>query len=201
MACTVSEVRELLAAEPLLVLPEGTKVLDVAERCRQGTLAFLRGASTWDKAELARWVGRHYRPLTAYVPRETLVAAGSSRRPMRADRVAELTTQAHAWVLGVARSMTSAESDVSFSYAAVYNGWIQRCRDTTGRPGWVPVDRGGLRLTERVLSLLTVDYLVRPADWLGGLAICRTCGAIEFDPAAKASGICWRHRPRVRMAG
>lgn len=64
--------------------------------------------------------------------------------------------------------MTRIPSDVAFTYAAMHDGRIERCCDATGRPGWLPIDRPNMRLTERVLSLVAVDYLAHPAEWLHG---------------------------------
>lgn len=193
MSTTASEIRELLAAEPRRSLPPGVPVLEVAERCRTATLAFLRelepGSRTPSRA-LHQWLAA-YDALVAQVRGER---TQEHARPVRVDRVAESPAVAHAYVLGVVRGMTQPEGDVSFSYAAMHNGWIERCRDETGRPGWAPVARPNMKPSERALSLLAVDYLVRPADWLGALVVCSACDAVEFDPEGRVRGLCREHR-------
>lgn len=158
MARAESHVRELLGAEPSRRLPDGMSVLDVAEGCRLAALAFVLDTPLTARG-LAAWLSGPYR---------ALVGAASDHAPVRSDQVVESALYARAYVAGVMRGMSHVPSDVSFSYAAMHDGWIERCRDATGRPGWLPVDRPRMRLTERVLSLVAVDYLVRPEEWLDG---------------------------------
>jgi hypothetical protein len=158
-----SDIRELLAVAaraPTCCLPRGTSVLDVAEECRRVALDF---TDTLPRPRaFAAWREGPYRNVV------DMLGTRSLEKPVRAGEVIEIPAYARAYVIGVMRGMCRIPSDVSFTYAAMHDGWIERCADATGRPGWVPVDRPNMRLSERVLSLVAVDYLVRPADWLEG---------------------------------
>ena len=194
---SASDIREILGAEPTLRLPDGVFVLDVAEACRRATIAFAGSAApeTEEKRALATWLVGPYRELCSFVAtpsRQERIAM-----PVRTEQVKELYALARAHVLGVIRGMGKVEGDLSFSVAAVGDGWIEKCRDESGRLGWVPVDRPKMRLTERVLSLVAVDYLLRPAEWLGTVVVCEVCGAIDFDALGRERGTCRLHRGSV----
>ena len=161
MSYAKSDVHELLAAEPSCRLPRGVGILDVAEACRQAALEFVSGPRVTKRA-LAAWLEGPYLTLV------TLVDEDPRRDPVRTDQVTEMPAFARAYVLGMMRGITRSPSEVGFTIAAMHDGWIERCCDSTGRLGWVPVDRPNMRLSERVLSLVAVDYLARPGEWLDG---------------------------------
>lgn len=208
---SASDIREILGAEPTLRLPDGVTVLDVAEACRRATISFASSTvpDAEEKRALATWLVGPYRELCSFV---SLPAFGGSATtgdrsrvatpsrqeriamPVRTEQVKELYALARAHVLGVIRGMGRVEGDLSFSVAAVGDGWIEKCRDESGRLGWVPVDRPKMRLTERVLSLVAVDYLLRPAEWLGTVVVCDVCGTIDFDALGRERGTCRLHR-------
>jgi hypothetical protein len=166
MSSSSSDIRELLAVaarEPTCCLPRGTSVLDVAEECRRAALAFDDGIDPHaSRRAIACWLEGPYRTAV------DTIGTRSLDMPVRAGEVVDIPAYARAYVVGVVRGISRIPSDVSFTYAAMHDGWIERCTDATGRPGWLPVDRPKMRLSERVLSLVAVDYLVRPADWLEG---------------------------------
>jgi hypothetical protein len=168
MPAAKSDIRELVAAAaaagdaraPSCRLPRGTSVLDVAEDCRRIALLLVVGPLPTTRA-LEAWLEGPYRSLVSVVSQPT---------PLRADRVVESPAWTRAYVSAAIRGVARTPSDVTFTYAAIHDGSIERCCDETGRLGWCPVDRPNMRLTERVLSLVAVDYLMRPADWLEGRA-------------------------------
>jgi hypothetical protein len=178
-----------------VMLPEGVTVMDVAARCRGAALMLLESDSPpWGKAELAQWLTGPYRwPTTFAREREIGVPPSSRRMPIQLDRLEELLahtrTEVHAAFTRVAET-----TDISFSYAAIHGGFIERCQDSEGAKGWVPVDRQGLRLEERAISLIAVDYLVRPADYLGLISVCHECDRISFDALCRVRRACHRHR-------
>lgn len=161
MACSSSDVRELIAAAPTCRLPRGITVLDVSEECRRVALFFVTDTLP-TKRGLEEWLEDSYRSLVSVVDPDI------RRAPVRVDPVTENAAYVRAYVLAAIRDISRPPSDVSFTRAAIHDGWIERCCDSTGSPGWVPVDRPNMRLTERVLSLVAVDYLLRPMDWLDG---------------------------------
>jgi len=178
-----------------VLLPEGVAVTDVAARCRGAVLMLLESEhAPWGKAELAQWLTSAYRWPTSFAKsREIGIPPSSRRMPIPVDRLddllAETRNEVHSAFARVAET-----TDISFSYAAIHGGFIERCQDETGTKGWVPVDRQGMRLSERAISLIAVDYLVRPADYLGLISVCKECQRVSFDALCRVRQACHRHR-------
>jgi len=42
---------------------------------------------------------------------------------------------------------------------------VEPVHDAYGNHGFIPIDRGRMRLVDRVLALLVADYLTRPTDF------------------------------------
>lgn len=148
----------------------------------------------WGKPELAQWLTNAYRWPTSFAkPREIGIPPASRRMPIQVDKLEELLAETRSEV-HAAFERVAASTDISFSYAAIHGGSIERCQDAEGAKGWVPVDGRGMRLSERALSLIAVDYLVRPADYLGLISVCKECGRVSFDALCRARKACHRHR-------
>jgi hypothetical protein len=159
-----SDVHELLSAPPSCRLPRGLEILDVADACRKAAIELVTITDTSQRA-VAEWRDGLYGSLV------TIIEPAPPRAPLRAYEVIEMPAFARAYVLGVIRGMAREPHDVAFTVAAMQDGWIERCCDSFGRPGWVPVDRPNMRLSERVLSLVAADYLVRPDEWRNGALV------------------------------
>jgi hypothetical protein len=163
MPAAKSDIHELLVAaaagEPSCRLPRGTSVLEIAVECRRVALELVESSLT--SRAVDAWLEGPYR---------ALVAVAARPAPVRADRVSEIPAWTRAYVSAAIRGIARMPSDVTFVFAAIHDGSIERCCDATGRAGWCPVDRANMRLTERVLSLVAVDYLLRPDDWRAGRA-------------------------------
>lgn len=190
-----SDIRSLLEGNAVR-LPEGVAVTDVAARCRGAALMLLENEphAPWGKQELAQWLTGPYRwPVSFAKPREIGIPPSSRRMPIPVDRLEELLSETRAEV-HAAFVRVAHTTDISFSYAAIHGGFIERCQDAEGAKGWVPVDRQGMRLSERAISLIAVDYLVRPADYLGLISVCKECSRVSFDALCRARQICHRHR-------
>ena len=189
-----SDIRSLLEANSVL-LPEGVTVMDVAARCRGAVLMLLEsGHQPWGKPELAQWLTNAYRWPTSFAkPREIGIPPSSRRMPIQVDKLEELLAETRSEV-HAAFTRVAETTDISFSYAAIHGGFIERCQDAEGAKGWVPVDRQGMRLSERAISLIAVDYLVRPADYLGLISVCEECGRVSFDALCRVRRACHRHR-------
>jgi hypothetical protein len=193
-----------------VVLPDNLTTMAIANTCRCAVLAFLAGASDWGKRDLAEWLHVRYRALTSHAANQGIVTTPDqesgtfSRRPRIAD-TAKVTDVVHAakedllaTLLGLAL-----ESDERFARHAITAGHVVRTRDRAGRGGWAPVDAPGMRFTDRLLSLLAVDYWMRPADYMALLSVCGACGAVAFDAQARVRGECLAHarlRPSVKLA-
>ena len=63
------------------------------------------------------------------------------------------------------------------------------------------VDYLQLLFAERILSLVSVDYLMRPADYLALLSVCGICQAVSFDAQVRVRGHCPAHRKSVGKIG
>ncbi len=185
-------------------LPDGVAVTDVAARCRGAVLMLLESESPvgdhgarqppWGKQELAQWLTGPYRWPTSFAkPREIGMPPSSRRMPIPVDRLEELLADTRSEVQA-AFARVAESTDISFSYAAIHGGFIERCQDDQGTKGWVPVDRQGMRLSERAISLIAVDYLVRPGDYLGLISVCKECSRVSFDALCRVKQACHRHR-------
>jgi hypothetical protein len=193
-----SYIREL--GPPALELPHDLEIASVAAWCRGAYLTFLeRALDGLSKRALAEWLWGPYRALVAlgpavYCASEDAPRSWPYRAPVRADEIATLGHESRRSLLGVLRGMTALDADISFTFAAIHKGWVARSRDVAGRVGWVPVDRPKMRLTERLISLVAVDYLVRPAEMQGTLTVCDQCDGVQFDAVGRVRGACRAHR-------
>ncbi len=179
-------------------LPKGVSVGDVADSCRYGAISFLNGVlAAWGKPELAAWLGGPYRDVTRHA-REGLDLAGrrppeAARRPIAVYAIERVMREAHDEILVTLRTLVQPDGGVGFAFSALGGALVSRCRDDAGDPGWIPASPTRMRLAERVLSLVAVDYLTRPEDYESSLAVCTTCRIVAFDATARARGLCRVH--------
>ena len=59
---------------------------------------------------------------------------------------------------------------------------------------WVPVDLPRMRLTDRVTSLVAVDYLMRPQDYEHNAVVCIECGKTSFEDRGGGVRHCEEHQ-------
>lgn len=193
-------------AQRIAILPEGTSAMHVADSARQGFLSFVRGAgSKWGKRDIAQWLQGPYRDLTSHtaslVHGDDLDDSATFVRVQKrvsAVRLDNVLFAAKEEVLATLLMAAPPDSDVRFATRAMTAGHVARTRDAQGRGGWAPVDLPGMLLKDRVLSLVSVDYLMRPADYLALLSVCGICQAVSFDAQSRVSGQCSLHRPSLR---
>lgn len=160
-------------------------IADVADRSRAAYLALMKSAVTpFKNADLAEWFKGPYR--RAVAPAATML--GRTPTPFSIARgsvdvhVDVLTLQAREEALVVLRHLRSLkDQDTSFTFEARQKGHIVEWRDESGARGLVPVDSADMKLYERVLALIAVDYVARPQDFEERLAICRRCEMPFFD--------------------
>jgi hypothetical protein len=197
----------------LCELPVSLTVVGVAEACRSSALDFLTGiARGWGKAELARWLDGRYRTLTRFALQnksdseklmDALARCSAKRAEKRAEvsprarlapaRIDELLQTTRGEVLEVLRAAAQPGEAIGFGFEAMGSGHVVRCIDRQGALGWVPVDIPRMRLLDRVVSLVAVDYLTRPDDYETKLVVCGRCDQIAFDVEARARGGCRTH--------
>jgi hypothetical protein len=170
-------------------------------------LAILRGIDAgWGKKDLAEWLSGPYRTVTSYAAIQGDAPEDSStfRRPPRTlvhARLDAVLKAAKEEVLATLIMAAPPDSDVAFSHRAVGAGYVVRTRDAQGRAGWAPVDAPRMLLPDRILSLVSVDYLMRPADYLALLSVCGMCQAVSFDAQVRVSGHCPKHRRASGVVG
>ena len=168
-------------------------------------LAILRGIGAgWGKREVAKWLAGPYRALTSLA---TEPEAPEDSRTFRrlptslsvdATRLDDVLRAAKEDLLATLILAAPPDSDVRFSTRAVTAGHVVRTRDAGGRGGWAPVDAPGMLLADRIASLVSVDYLMRPADYLALLSVCGLCQAVSFDAQVRVRGQCAAHGPRSK---
>ena len=174
-----------LRAASAYVLPDAFTMADVAERSRAAYLAVMKSAlSPFRNADLAEWLKGPYRLATT--PAGAML--GRSPTPFAEARgsvdihVDVLTLQAREEALEVLRRIKShKERDTSFTFEALNRGFIVPCRDGAGTRGHVPVDAPDMKLYERVLSLIAVDYIARPNELEDRMSLCPMCEVPFFD--------------------
>ncbi|HEY2514642.1 MAG TPA: hypothetical protein VGI39_27445 [Polyangiaceae bacterium] len=180
-----------------VLLPDGVRALDVADRAREALLALLRGVGNgWGKREVARWLVGPYHEVTAYAavqedPEDSTTFRRVPRR-VATEALDDVLRGAKEELLATLILAAPPDSDVRFSQRAILAGHVVRTRDAKGRGGWTAVDAPRMRLSDRVVSLAAVDYLMRPADYLALLSVCGVCQAVSFDAQDRVRGQCTR---------
>ena len=183
--------RDDSSVDTLLTLPTHTDSVALAAACRDAALAFLNEGDRWGKAELAMWLMGAYAPLTQYhgtYARHRNVPVPAARpttqlREIDASTIQDIIRETCAEVratLELARG--GPEGGASFAFGMMSAGFVVRCEDAHGQLAWLPTTVAR-RLTDRVLSLLAVDYLTRPSDYETTLTSC-ACGTVAFEPAS-----------------
>ncbi len=181
-----SQIR-LKAVSSYVLSPPGEHltISDIADQSRAAYLALMKSAvSPFRNADLAEWFKGPYRRcvspagiMLGRTPTPFAIARGSVD-----VHVDVLTLQAREEALVALRHLKNLrEQDTSFTFDARNRGFITECRDDEGTRGLCPVDAPEMKLYERMLSLIAVDYVARPQDYEERLAICRRCEMPFFD--------------------
>lgn len=176
-----------------LSLSPALRLADVADSCRYGALAFLNGVlGEWGKKELAAWLSGPYADVTRHARERISLANLTNPRTITPHVVNRVMREAHQEVVETLRTLSEPEGGVTFTFDAL-DSFVVRCEDADGVEGFVPTATPRMRLADRVLSLIAVDYLARPEDYEERLAVCTRCAIIGFDAAARARGVCRVH--------
>ena len=185
----------------MVTLPDHVRALEIADGARDAMLALLGGIGAgWGKREVAEWLAIPYAELTAFAEGDDDFEIDDSstfrRLPSKVApaRLEEVLRGAKEETLATLILAAPPGSDVRFTARAMTAGHVVRTRDATGRGGWAPVDAPGMLLVDRILSLASADYLMRPADYLARLSVCGICQAVSFDAQMRVRGHCTRHR-------
>lgn len=181
--------------DTVLTLPEETDARAIAAGCREVALTFINEAHRWGKAELAMWLIGPYSQLARYGSDFSRRRSGeiSTRVPLLREIDARMVDRvirtAREEVLATLAQLSAPEAGASFAFTMISAGFAVRCEDIRGKAGWVPTT-DARRLADRVLSLLAVDYLVRPTDYEENLHVCAHCGWVEIRSSQKLVSVC-----------
>jgi hypothetical protein len=175
----------------------------VADACRSTALKFLDGSRAgWEKKDLADWLVGPYRRLTLlrYSVAELAWAdvldareAPPSKRPLTHERIQDMIERTRIDVTNRLDLFAQSDDAALFVLDARDSGSVIRCKDARGGEGFLPVDRPGMMLADRVLSLFATDYLLRTADYDQLCTVCWRCETVTFDAEARRIGACTTH--------
>ncbi len=176
----------------VLALPSRSLVATFTDGCRTAALDFVnRVAVSDDKEQLAEWLRGPYRAHVVTLARSRTHRLGAAS--VVPSALTKLLAQTRLKVsLNLLRTRDP-EDGVGFGYSALAAGLVYRAQDVTGAMGWVPVAQPRMRLTDRVLSLVAADYLLRSDDYEQALFTCSACGLTAFDAARAEVGVCRSH--------
>lgn len=195
---------------------ESFSIDDVAAACRSAASDFVRGVRNgWTKRELAAWLVGPYHQISILRYSSSALRSMGSRIPFPRssfhgpldDRdLVRVMWDAREHVLDVVdRFVMNDSRSESFVWHLRSIGAITRVIDCNGAKGLVPNELAPQHLTDRVLSLVAVDYVSHPLDYEDRVAICRRCSAITFREGARETHDCGAHRmdsgirPRIEM--
>lgn len=181
----------------ILALPRGATLQGFADGCRAAALDFVNRVSVRpDKAVLADWLRGAYRAhVLALSPMRTRRIDSSGVLP---GALSKLLTHARLEVLSALELARDPVEGVAFGYTALASGFLYRARDREGHEGWVPVAQPRMRLTDRVLSLVAADHLLRSQDYESAMFECTRCEMLVFDAGRVDGRVCAAHASDVR---
>jgi len=187
-------------------LPEGTTVLDVADRARAAGFMYVSASRWgWGRRDLANWLVHDYRPAVL----DASVRLGSEASSARTDeaRATKLVASARRRVVEMLGDAVAAWKGSDFARESIDNGLVIGVSDNVGSIGYAPLHQGRMRLVDRVASLFIADYLTRPRDY-EQLVVCGQCDEVSFkwdevhedgcEARGPGSGVIVR--PRVRRS-
>jgi hypothetical protein len=184
----------------LVVLPGSVPAASVADTCRATVIEFLHGSRyRWGKAGLVQWLVGSYRDCTRHADHLSTPGVSATRgsRALRSERIEAVVRRARRSLLTAVRALVM-DGPATFVTESIEAGGVVPASDASGREGWVPVHHGRMLLADRVMSLLVVDYLARPADYWERAAVCKRCGVLSFDPGVRRTGLCAEDAVLVR---
>jgi hypothetical protein len=144
-------------------LPADTSVLRVTAACRSAFLLFVRHSGKWGKRELADWLTNHYAKATCLGEEP----ARSERKPqsVQPEALQSLTRAARIEVIRCAKELLEHGEDAPFVSRIAVHGYVVPVRDAAGVEGFAPTTKRAMTFADRVLSLLTADFLTSPHQY------------------------------------
>ncbi len=151
---------------PSVALPRLVVVQEAAEASRRAVRTFL--ALVQDDLSLSDWLAGPYREATSFGPRRA-----PSQRPGDPPRgqptlgtdipTPALIATAKTLILSALGAAQRGIDDLLLHLPPIVH--VEPAHDAYGNLGFIPVDEMNMRLVDRVLALLVVDYLTRPNDY------------------------------------
>jgi hypothetical protein len=121
-----------------------------------------------DELSLSDWLAGPYREATSFGPRRT--PSQRPNDPLRARPtpgtdipIPDLVTTAKNLVISALGAAQRGIDDLLLYLPPIVH--VEPAHDANGRHGFIPVDEANMRLVDRVLALVVVDYLTRPNDY------------------------------------
>jgi signal transduction histidine kinase len=154
---------ESMRRTPSVALPKVVVVQEAAEASRRAVGAFLAMAP--DEPSLSAWLAGPYREATSFGPRRTSSQRPDplGSRPAPGTDIPDLITTAKNVVTSALGAAQRGVDDLLQYLPPIVH--VEPVHDVHGNRGFIPVNEANMRLVERVLALLVVDYLTRPNDY------------------------------------
>jgi|GEM_PF-108054 signal transduction histidine kinase len=149
---------------PSVALTRLVGVHEAAEASRSAVRTFL--AMDPDELSLSDWLAGPYREATSFDPRRTPTQRPPhplGARPTPGTDIPALVTTAKNLVLSALGAAQRGIDDLLQHLPPIVH--VEPVHDAYGSHGFIPVDEANMRLVDRVLALLVVDYLTRPHDY------------------------------------
>jgi hypothetical protein len=139
---------------------------EAAEASRSAVRTFL--AMDPDELSLSDWLAGPYRKATSFDPRRTPTLRphdplGARPTPGTDIPIPDLITTAKSLVISALGAAQRGVDDLLQLLPPIVH--VEPVHDAYGNHGFIPVDEANMRLVDRVLALLVVDYLTRPHDY------------------------------------
>jgi signal transduction histidine kinase len=150
---------------PSVALTRLVGVHEAAEASRDAVRAFL--AMDPDELSLSDWLAGPYREATSFDPRRSPTQRphdplGARPAPGK-DSGPDVVTTARTLVISALGAAQCGIDDLLQHLPPIVH--VEPAHDAYGNHGFIPIDEANMRLVDRVLALLVVDYLTRPHDY------------------------------------
>jgi signal transduction histidine kinase len=150
--------------KPSVALPKLVVAQEAADASRRAVRKFL--AMDADAQSLSDWLSGPYREATSFGPRRTPSQRPDplGARPPPGTDIPNLVTTTKNVVLAALDAAQRGIDDLLQHLPPIVH--VEPAHDAYGNHGFIPVDEANMRLGDRVLALLVVDYLTRPNDYM-----------------------------------
>jgi hypothetical protein len=160
-------------------LPAGETVLGAADASRASALEFCTASRFgWGRDDLLAWLNGSYRDVVR-LRGDDVFFEDAPLEDLDDSSIARLVSRARARVVDMIEKASTDWRGRGFAREMIDAGFVVGVSDESGGLGYLPQNRLGARLEDRVLALFLADFLTRPRDY-ESLVLCSTCGEISF---------------------